>query len=191
MKINELLENGRMQSPHISYEDTATKVIATLKSYNSAVYTKLAQNLERTEALEEEIKQLKEEVKQMRRDDVAALFAAEDAAKTRVIDTISFIFTMSKDPKAAETVKWSNVVEELEKHLTPELIAVLESIKKQFTTVQEPKPPKLSVKRKESIGESVSSAMRGYFDKFLKFIQSWGAGYDRKLDALKARVQSA
>ena len=46
--------------PDTEYEETSNEVIARLKSYNSQVYTKLAQKVERMKQLESEISILKE-----------------------------------------------------------------------------------------------------------------------------------
>lgn len=162
------------------YVEKAKEVAATLVSYDSMVYTKLGQKVQRIAALEEEISALKEEVKQESREKVADLFDAEDAAKTRVVETIQFIFTLSKDPAPTVTPKYKDILGELEKHLTPELIQVLEALKTQMVTVTQ-KSPSLKVKQKE-ITEGIVS---GFFAKFKNMIMNWGAKYDQKLDRLK------
>ena len=163
------------------------KVVATLKSYNSMVYTKLAQKMQKIEELESEMKQLKLEVKTETRDHVQALFEAEDKARTRVVDTVSFIFTMSKDPKASETVQYAKVIAELEKHLTPELIAVLQNLKTQFTSVTQ-KEPSLKISKKTDIKEGVGEQIHLYFTKYKNFIETWGRRYDVKLSKLKQSI---
>src|SRR5690606_39404420 len=116
---------------------------AHLNSYESGRYTKLGRNLHRIERLESRIKQIKEEVKGETKELVADLFNAEDAVRTRVVETVSFTFQLTKDPKATETVQYAKVLKELEEHLTPELIQVMESLKAKYSsTVQ--KSPSLS-----------------------------------------------
>jgi hypothetical protein len=129
-KFRNLINLFEARSPDFDYQDTEKEVIVTLKSFNSQVYTKLAQKVERISVLEEEIKQLKEEVKQETRDNITDLFEAEDAARTRVVDTVSFILTLSKDPEATKSPKYKDILEALTTHLTPELIVVLEGLKK-------------------------------------------------------------
>ncbi len=102
------LVEGRL--PDIEYQDSEKQVIAVLKSYKSQSYTKLAQKVERISQLESELKVLKEEVKQETRENVADLFDAEDAAKTRIVQTMSFILQLSKDPKATETPKYKDIL---------------------------------------------------------------------------------
>jgi len=183
-KLMMICENRDLNNPNIEYEDVSpSKVIAKLYSYKSQTYTKLAQKLQRMEALTEEMKQLKDEIKQHTREDVADLFDAEDAARTRVIETVSFIFNLTKDPKVTETPKYKDILNELEQHLTPELIKVLEGIKNQeemLTKTQ--KSPALSVK------PVTEGAIGSIFARLKQAVYSWAKGYDNKLDALKAEA---
>ena len=123
------------RDPGIQYQDSESEVIALLRGSDSQVYTKLAQKVNRIEQLESEIKELKEEVKQVSRENIADLFDADDAVKARVVQTMSFILTLSKDPKATVTPKYKDILEALSTQLTPELIIVLENLKKQMVTV--------------------------------------------------------
>jgi len=183
-KLMMICENRDLNNPNIEYEDVSpSKVIAKLYSYKSQTYTKLAQKLQRMEALTEEMKQLKDEIKQHTREDVADLFDAEDAARTRVIETVSFIFNLTKDPKVTETPKYKDILNELEQHLTPQLIKVLEGIKNQeemLTKTQ--KSPALSVK------PVTEGAIGSIFARLKQAVYSWAKGYDNKLDALKAEA---
>lgn len=181
-QFRNLLNILEARIPDVKYMDVDTdKVVAQLQSYNSQVYTKLANKLLRLEELENEIKTIKEELKSETKENIHDLFDAEDAARTRVIETISFIFTLSKDPKATESPKYKEILSELEKHLTPELILVLESLKKQLVTVTQ-KSPSLRVR---SLKEDIESI----FARFKDTIMSWATQYDKKLDALKVAAK--
>ena len=171
----------------IDFEYDTDKVIADLTSHDSMVYTKLAQKVKRIEELESEVKALKLEVKSDTRVHVADLFKAEDVVRTRVVNTMSFILTLSKDPKPTETVQYAKIVAELEKQLTPELIAVLESLKHQFKTITQ-KEPSLKITSRDQVKEDSSDAIKTYGEKLLSFVNGWASGYDDKLDALKARL---
>lgn len=172
----------------IDFEYDADKVIANLTSHDSMVYTKLAQKVQRIEELEDEIKALKLEVKSDTRVHVADLFKAEDVVRTRVIETVSFILTLSKNPKPTETVQYAKVIGELEKHLTPELITLLESLKSQFKTVTQ-KEPSLKITPRDEVKEGEdSNPLSSYGEKLLSFVNGWASSYDNKLDALKAQV---
>jgi uncharacterized protein (UPF0335 family) len=166
----------------IDYQETEKQVIAVLKSYNSQVYTKLAQKVERIAVLEAEIKQLKDEVKQSTREDVADLFDAEDAAKTRIVETLSFILQISKDPEPTKAPKYKEILEELSLRLTPELITVLEHLKKTMITVTQ-KAPGLKIKplAEGRIGE--------LYAELKNAILNWSQQYDQELSALQQQAQ--
>lgn len=182
--------DGRVAHSDVSYEIGADKVIATLKSYNSQVYTKLAQKLQRIEELEAEVKKLKEETKEAVRGDVADLFGACDNVRTRVIETNQFIFQMTKDPKATEAPKYKDILEELSKSLTPQLTVVLEGLKKTMVTVtQKSAALKLTQKTtEESVNEGIMDTISGYLATFVGKVKAWASKYDGKLAALKAQA---
>ena len=173
-----------------------TKITATLKSYDSGRYTKLGRNLLLIEQYTNEIKTLQAETKQEARELVADLFHAEDAACTRVVDTVGFMFHMSKDPAATGSVSYAKVLTELEQHLTPELLKILGELKEKHTSAPVQKAASLkatdkAAPKEESIQEGVGdmvAKLTGYFKKFYQEIKAWGVSYDSKLDALKAEV---
>ena len=179
--LRNLINLFEARQPELTYsEPSETEVIAHLKSYNSQVYTKLAQKVERISALEEEIKQLKEEVKQETRDNITDLFDANDAAKTRIVDTLSFIMTLSKDPVATRSPKYKEILEALTNHLTPELIVVLEGLKQSMVTVTQ-KAPALRIRQKD-LDEGIVATIGA---KAKNLINRWGTNYDAKLTQLK------
>lgn len=192
---------GPIDNPDIKYsavEDSKgniSKVIANLKSYESGRYTKLGRNLHRIERIEARIKQLKEEVKQDTRELVADLFHASDAAHTRVVETVSFTFQLTKDPTPTKTKQYAKILGELERHLTPELIHVLRGIEEKYTSDPVQKAPSLKAIDKaataESINEGFGDKIKAFFGKFLNAIKNWGSKYDAKLDALKAMANTS
>lgn len=166
----------------VSYTRTADKVIANLSQHDSAAYTRLASKIEEMQQLEEDIKKIKDDIKQATRDDIQALFNAEDKVMTRVVETTSFILQLSKDPKPTETVKYREVLDELTKNLTPELIEQLENLKKKFTTETQRNPSltMTRVKLKETFFDSLKS--------FYNAIVAWATTFDKKLAKLKQKV---
>lgn len=176
-QLRNLINLFESRLPDIEYQDTEKQVVAVLKSYKSQTYTKLAQKVERISVLETEIKQLKEEVKSETKENIADLFDAEDAVKTRVVETVSFILQLTKDPKATETPKYKEILTQLEAHLTPELLTVLEGLKKQLVTVTQ-KSPALTIR-------PLSEGVADLFAKLKSVIFNWAQGYDRKLAQLK------
>lgn len=174
----ELIE-ARIESPDVAYVQEPTKVTAKLGSYQSAKFTRLAKNMARIDVLTEELKTLQAEVKQQRREDVAELFNVEDAVFTRVVETKSAVFKLTKDPAPTESPQYKKILEELEQHLTPELIKVLEALKKEHVTVTQ-KEPALTY---EPIAESPASSI-------LAKIKNWLPGFDRRLDQVEAVIAS-
>ena len=182
-KLINLCEGRITDNPDVSYAGDDKKVTASLKSYKSQSFTKLSQRVSKIQELEAEIKQLKEEVKQASREDVADLFDAEDAIRTRVIETVSFIITLSKDPAPTVTPKYKDILDKLTNHLTPELITVLEGLKKEMVTVTQ-KAPSLKI---EPIKEGMFSSV---FAEIKKWVYRWCDSYDAQLNELKAEAAS-
>jgi hypothetical protein len=182
-KFRQLLSLFEARNPDIEYQETEKQVIAFLKGTDSQVFTKLAQKVERISILEAELKTLKEEVKQSTRDDVAALFSAEDGAKTRIIQTLSFVLQLSKDPEATKSPKYKDILAVLETKLTPELIKVLEELKKTMVTVTQ-KEAGLKIK---PLDEGQDAML---FNRLNELVQDWGQRYDQKLHALMQQAQA-
>lgn len=190
-QFRKLINLFEARVPGLDYQDESDKVIVNLKSYNSQSYTKLAQKIENLKKLEAEVKQLKEEVVQMGRENVNDLFDASDAIHTRVVETVSFIFQLSKDPKATVAPKYKDILEELSKHLTPELTAMLIQLKDKMVTVTQ-KQPSLTMKNKnESLEEGIAEFGQNIITKLKAFKQhvlNWGQNYDNRLAQLKHLV---
>lgn len=178
----------------VSIQRSADKAIAVLKSHDSAPYTKLANNIERLAELEAEIKELKESIKSDTRTHIQALFEAEDAVRTRVVETVSFTLTLSKNPEATETFKYKEILTELSKSFTPQLIEKMNELKKTFKSVTN-KAPSLKLQNKKDLKEEFSlkatiSFLKKTATKFLSYIKSWGKSYDKKLSSLKEKAKN-
>jgi len=168
-----------------------SKVIATLQSYDSARYTKLGRNLLRIEELANELTKLKEEVKQEQRELVADLFDVTDEALTREVDTVGFLFTLSKKPKETETFKYAKILEEFQKTLTPDLINILEHIKSKYKTITH-KEPSLSMFDKkhkvESVNEGFTDKIMDYLKRFKEYIMNKLGKYDKEFAKVTSEV---
>jgi len=185
VSIRELInifEDRIGDNPDVSYEDMNGKVIARLQSYNSQTYTKLAQKLLKIEELEKEIKALKAEVKSETKENVADLFDADDALSTRIVETISFVFSMTKDPKETITPKYKEIMAAMEKHMTPQLIEIQEGLKKTMITTSQ-RSPALTVEPRE-VSESFGK-VSSLFTRLKDMVFRWATKYDRQLDQLK------
>lgn len=167
--------------PGIEYEENDKEVIALLVSHDSQVYTKLAQKVEKIAQLKEEISALEEEVKQSAREDVAGIFDAADAVKTRIVKTKSLIVQISKDPEPTKSPKYKDILAVLETKMTPELIAVLEQLKKTMVTITQ-KAAGLKVK---SLDEGAEAQLA---DRLNQLVQQWGQRYDQQLEQLEQAI---
>lgn len=189
-QFRKLINLFEARVPGLEYENEKDKVIVKLYSYNSQSYTKLAQKIERVKELEEQIKELKQDIVQSGRENVNDLFDAADAVNTRVVETVSFIFQLTKDPKPTVAPKYKDILEELSKHLTPELTVMLTQLKEKMVTTTQ-KAPALSMKRKdESISEGIGDKISGLFRAFKQHVLRWGKSYDQRLDQLKQEAQT-
>lgn len=180
-QFRNLISLFEARSTDHTYVDKSDEVIVTLRAHHSQVYTKLAQKVQRISELEDEISKLKDEVKQSTREDIADLFDAEDAAKKRVVDTVSFILELSKDPRPTVAPKYKDILTELSTKLTPELILVLEQLKQSMVTVSQ-KSAGLKITAKPTVKEGRFS---GLFNRLKNVIFQWGARYDHELANLK------
>lgn len=207
------LPEARQPSDTIEYTDTIAnkieKVTATLRSHDSARYTVLANKLEEISKLNTEIKKLQGEVKAETKELIEDLFDAADACKTRVVETVSVTLQLSKVPKPTETVQYAKVLDALEKHLTPELIVVMNKLKEDFKSTTQ-KSPSLElirgtkvpmtdvevVKTTKGKGKGKGVKEASMFDgvwSWLKpiketatLIKRWATNYDKKLLQLRA-----
>lgn len=199
------VDEARTDSEHASYAtvdatgkptdnpDKITKVIATLKSYDSQRYTKLGRNLLRIQQLEDEIKALKDEIKGEDKVLIADLFDAEDRVLTREIDTVGFLFKLTKDPKATESFKYKEVLEALQEHFTPELVQMMERLKEKFKTVTQ-KSPGLSTIDKAAVPQESVEVTEGFMDKLKEYlakfkglVAKWADNYAKRLADLKVQ----
>jgi hypothetical protein len=179
-------KDGRLVHPNVKYKITDKKAVANLSSYDSQVVTKMAQNVQRIKTLKTEIEGLEEDVKADARDFIGDLFAATDAALTRVVETVTFEVQLKKAATNVPSTKYAEVLEEFAGHLTPELIVVLESIKKKWTTYND-KAGALSITAKESV-DLTEGPMDMISALFAKFILAWAQKYDAKLQGLRDAI---
>lgn len=201
-KMINLFENNyspKYVNDDIQYEveekkNEITKVTAKLRAKKSEAYTKLGNNLKKIEELTEEIKKIKDDVKSETKELLTDLFHAEDEAYTRVVETVSFTFQLSKKPEETKTYQYAKILEELKDHMTPDLIVVLNSIKEKYKSVaQREASLKYTDKRvefKEGFMSDVKNKIVDFFKRFLDSVKNWGKKYDSKLDNLKSMAEN-
>jgi len=189
------------------------EAIATVTGKDSEKFTKIAKKLLEIEMAEKRIKELREEIKQHTREDIAALFEeAADRFKTRRVETMSVVLTLSKDPEPRKTVSWKAVVDELLELVTDLNEKIQELIAKHTKlvhvepslTVSQIKNPQIFKDLEEKIinlavsesnesgststevlNENVWDKIKSYFNKLWAFFKR----YDVKLANIKRKIE--
>lgn len=184
---------GRYSVDNVDYEDDAKtgKVTATLKSSDSAAYTKLGNKLKEIDDLEKQIATLKVGIKDDVKAQITDLFDASDAIHTRVVKTSQFIFTLKADPKITETPQYKKILEELELKLTPSLVKALRALMKKFVT----KTQKSASLSYDKLGEQgpetalpVGDESEDDLSQFTQVVLAWGRRFDKALAQLQRAV---
>lgn len=156
------------------YTRDETKITAQIDSKLGPKFDRLVDDLQTVDNLKAQLKQMQDTTKTQTRQDVAFLFDVEDAVFTRVIETKNVILEISKDPKPTESPQYKKILEALEKHLTPDLIEVLEKLKEEHKTITQ-KDPAVKYRFKEDVSDELD----------LDPVKQWLDAYDRKLDLVK------
>ncbi|MCK9430018.1 MAG: hypothetical protein M0R17_08445 [Candidatus Omnitrophica bacterium] len=132
-------------------------------------------------------------------------FDIEDEIYTRVLDTSSFILTMSKKPKDTPETTISNTVVDYDKILSeianifPDLTESIKTITNQYTRIEtqtiaakQGKSPSVKVTTKEGIDEGVNHfimQMKSYIIRLVRHVKSFITGklehYDDKFEDIK------
>lgn len=186
--------NGRksfkMFKEGIEIERGTKEVIAKVTGKESEIFTKIGKRLLEIEEAERRIKELKEEVKDtIRNEKILEIFdQAEDKLKTRKIQTLSLILTISKDPAPRKTVAYKQVLDEL-LEMFPELVEKYNELVEKYTTITQLEP---TVKATPFFKESEENT--GFFGKiknwFVRVFDNWLKKYDMKLKRLQKKIES-
>lgn len=197
MFVRELFE---ARNPKLTYTEKQVKkvldrVTVELTGSESGVMSRLTTRYSRLDKaaklMQEKRNQLNEDMKQV----VESLFDAEDEVLTRVVDTVSYTITLSKAEKAEskapkKSVDYAAIVKELSE-MIPELQAKIEEITEKYTEIVQPKDTPIKLIVKSKLDEGLTAFARGLvksFKEVLKSIKSWGKGYDKRLNSLKAKI---
>lgn len=181
----------------VSWEnpENIKELIVRLKKHESGKMTKIANNFTRAKELKEELNHLEQQWK----DDVKAvaddMFGAGNEIYTRVIDTASLTFKISKsEERQVEKMDQMGYLAELER-LTGLNAEALAALKKQFTTVEPRKTPprvgtpKFKVESNE-LSEGPVDSIKAAFSKLLSKIKSYLPKWDKSFKKLEAGIES-
>ena len=193
MKISELFEARR---PDLKYtekriKDVLDRVTVELKGNESGTMSKLTTRYARLDKSAKLLAQRRDEVNAGMKEAAEELFEASDAVLTRVVDTVSFVITLSKAEKAADkkakfTVDYAKIVEELGK-MMPELEGQIKELTSKFTESVPLKDSPVALRVKSKVDEGVMDTLKSWF----KSLKTWLTGYDKKLASLKAMLPVA
>lgn len=174
----------------LEIERKAKEVVAYATGKDSEYFTKIAKKLVEIEAAEKRLTEAKNEVKAQLREDVARIFdKAEDALKTRKIETLSAFISISKVPEPRKTVQWKEVVVEIMK-LFDNLQAQIEEIIEKYTRYVEVEPSvRVTVTNpdlfKENYVDTLPDKIKNFYFKFKKWIRN----FDSKLLSVKKKIR--
>lgn len=174
----------------IEIERKAKEVVSTATGKDSEYFTKIAKRLLEIEAAERKLTDMKNEVKGQLREDVAKIFdKAEDALKTRKIETLSVFITLSKNPEPRQVVQWKEVVVEL-MSLFEDLHEQIESIIQKYTKYVETDPSvRVSIKDPDLFKESAIGDIGSKISEFWKKFRNWLNRFDKKLISIKKKIR--
>ena len=196
-------EKGRVKRDTVTYKEVSpksgkdkgvmNKVIATLSGSSSSAFRVALDDMMALKELEKKVKEMKEKIERDGvKEKIHNFFGPAYEFVTRVVQLANtYELILTKQPIAKTNVKWAQAWEELQKHLTPELLAKGEEIVKMYSTVQAPEAPKLSVEPlEESAGSDTWAKIKSWFSHFTDSIASWGKSFDTKLSHLNNKIKA-
>ncbi len=175
--------------------DIIDKVVVHLKGKRSAYFTKLARRFNDAKVIKEELAIEEKALKAETREAVDAIFDVGDEVYTRVVETASLVFKVSKaEERTSETLDVKGYLEELEK-LTGIAVDQLEKIKEKHIKKSVGKVlPKVSApkekKTKESVNEGILDQAKDYASRVYQHVMSFLSKWDQRFARVKAQIES-
>lgn len=190
-----LLEDRRSD---LNYKEKLVKgqidrVTVELEAHESGVMTKLASRYFSIDKTIKKLMEVKDKMNAGVKERAEALFNAEDIVLTRVVETVSFGLTLSKQMQVAEStverVNYEKIAKELMALISEDLKPQVDAIIKEATTKTvipaSTKSPGLRITPKNEgfVGDAVNK-----FKELVLRFKSWAKGYDKKLNELKRKL---
>ena len=208
MRLYELDKKARRQGdPDISgYEEIRKKktdpdseidsVVAHLKGQRSAFFTRISRRFSRASRIKKLLAAEEKALKKDALEAVDAIFDAGDEVYTRVIETASLVFKISKSgDKTVDKLDQAGYLKELEE-LTGLAVKELQTIKEKYTKQVTTKvvPKVLAPREKNPTKESINEAGLDWLTRFLSAvtnkINNFLSNWDSKFDSLKADIEA-
>lgn len=176
--INIVDEARKTGSPDVEYIDDNDKVTVKLKGAESSPITKLSNQYMEIKKLEKELKDKKDALTPEIKDAIDELFDASDALKTKYIETVKNIITITKDisPSEKEEFDAEGFFSELSELVDKEIYQTLLDIKEKYTNI------KKSSGRRGSIRDVKVKENNHNDSNFAKKLKNWVTDYVRKIN---------
>lgn len=190
-----LLEDRRSD---LNYKEKLVKgqidrVTVELEAHESGVMTKLASRYFSIDKTIKKLMEVKDKMNAGVKERAEALFNAEDIVLTRVVETVSFGLTLSKQMQVAEStverVNYEKIAKELMALISEDLKPQVDAIIKEATTKTvipaSTKSPGLRITPKNEgfVGDAVNK-----FKELVLRFKNWAKNYDKKLNQLKRKL---
>jgi len=204
LTLKESIVLAEARDPNLKYtakeaKKVIDKVTVELTSHQSGSMTKLAKEYFQLDKSIKKMESEREKLNAHLKDEVEALFDAEDIIYTRVVETCSFIATLNKvsKPKPKVEIDYTSIIAELTKMIPEDLRSKVDEITAAYTkiTQTEPKSPGFRTEPKESLERAEVSLEEGVMDfiktikkivgSLVKSVAKWAVSYDKKLTKLK------
>ena len=195
-EVEILLEDRRAD---LNYKEKLVKhqldrVIVELEAHESGAMTKMASRYFSIDKAVKKLMEVKDKMNAGVKERAEALFNAEDIVLTRVVETVSFTLTLSKQMQieASErtVVNYELIAKELMKLISDELKPQVDAIVKEATTKTaipaSTKSPALRIQPK--VEEGFIDSTVDMFKNFVIRFKNWAKMYDRKLTELKRKL---
>lgn len=184
--ILELLSLKEARDPSLTYTEKKVKekidrVILSLQGNQSGKFTKLISNYKKIQKACEALAKKQDELNSHLKEEVEALYDAQDEVYTRVVDTISATLTLSKKQVVTTTKTDYEAVLAKLIEATPELESKIKELVDQFTKVTTTdKSPALRTTIKEDL-KDLAKQLKEMAKEALKSFKAWGKSFDKKL----------
>lgn len=174
-KYIDIVEARRVGDPDVSYKDEKDTVTAKVSGKTSVQITKISNTYMKIRELEKQIKSEKDSLTPELKSVVNDLFDAEDAFKTKYVETVSNIVTIAKDIKDSEKTEfdYQGFFDEASQMLEDNVLKVLMDLKEKYTNIKKVSGRSGSL-RDVKVKESLSSG-------FLGNLKNWASDYKNKI----------
>jgi hypothetical protein len=199
MKVSELLVEERQKDWKYTekrVKGALNKVVLELDGNSSGAMSRLMTRYKRLDRSWKLLEEKRNEVNAQVKEVADRIFDAEDAAATRVIETVSYTVMLTKATKAEDKeaeykTDYESAFSELAK-LVPELQAQVDAIKAKYTELKPAKDTPSALKYTPKLDEGMMDVVKGWAAKakaFVKEVLAWGKAYDAKLDAFRRKYK--